>query len=88
MSALSDLQATLDPSRKSWVESANDSASDFSIQNLPFGIFSDDVNATRRVGVAIGDRIVDLAVLEQAGSARHRRRFRHAAPERFHRARP
>ncbi|MFM0060485.1 fumarylacetoacetase [Paraburkholderia phytofirmans] len=67
MNALSDLQATLDPSRKSWVESANHSASDFSIQNLPFGVFSDHLNATRRVGVAIGDSIVDLAALESAG---------------------
>lgn len=67
MSALSDLQATLDPSRKSWVESANDSNHDFPIQNLPFGIFSDSNNDARRVGVAIGDEIVDLAALQAAG---------------------
>ncbi len=67
MNASSDLQATLDPSRKSWVESANNPTGDFSIQNLPFGIFSDGLNATRRVGVAIGDSIVDLAALESAG---------------------
>lgn len=67
MSALSDLQATLDPSRKSWVQSANESSNDFSIQNLPFGIFSDSKDDTPRVGVAIGDEIVDLAALEAAG---------------------
>ena len=67
MSALSDLQATLDPSRKSWVESANDSTNDFSIQNLPFGIFSDKTNPAQRVGVAIGDEIVDLHILKTAG---------------------
>ncbi|MCX4160272.1 MULTISPECIES: fumarylacetoacetase [Paraburkholderia] len=67
MSVSSDLQATLDPSRRSWVEAANDAACDFSIQNLPFGIFSDSHDAVWRVGVAIGDRIVDLAVLEEAG---------------------
>jgi fumarylacetoacetase len=67
MSALSDLQATLDPSRKSWVESANDSTNDFSIQNLPFGIFSNKANPASRVGVAIGDEIVDLHVLKTAG---------------------
>jgi fumarylacetoacetase len=67
MNALSDLQATLDASRKSWVEPANAPSCDFSIQNLPFGIFSDALNTTRRVGVAIGDSIVDLAVLESAG---------------------
>jgi fumarylacetoacetase len=67
MNALSDLQATLDPSRRSWVESANDSTNDFSIQNLPFGVFSDRQNDARRVGVAIGDEIVDLAALQTAG---------------------
>ena len=66
MNALSDLQATLDPSRKSWVESANDPTNDFSIQNLPFGIFSEKANPARRVGVAIGDQIVDLSVLKSA----------------------
>ncbi|MHB9839940.1 fumarylacetoacetase [Paraburkholderia terrae] len=67
MNASSDLQATLDASRKSWVESANEPSCDFPIQNLPFGIFSDGLNATRRAGVAIGDCIVDLAALESAG---------------------
>ncbi|HXZ08800.1 MAG TPA: fumarylacetoacetase, partial [Paraburkholderia sp.] len=70
MSALSDLQATLDASRKSWVETANDPACDFSIQNLPFGVFSDSCDTSRRVGVAIGDQVVDLSVLEQAGLLR------------------
>ncbi|MDI7066881.1 hypothetical protein QMO17_37280, partial [Klebsiella pneumoniae] len=37
------------------------------IQNLPFGIFSDKANPARRVGVAIGDQIVDLSVLKSAG---------------------
>ncbi|ALL64242.1 fumarylacetoacetate hydrolase [Paraburkholderia caribensis MBA4] len=67
MNASSDLQATLDASRKSWVESANDPSCDFPIQNLPFGIFSDGLNATRRAGVAIGEYIVDLAALDSAG---------------------
>ncbi|EKS68591.1 MULTISPECIES: fumarylacetoacetase [Caballeronia] len=60
------LKATLAPTLKSWIESANDPASDFPIQNLPFGIFSDAVNAQPRAGVAIGDWIADLAVLEDA----------------------
>jgi fumarylacetoacetase len=42
----------------SWVESAQ--GSDFPIQNLPLGIFS-DANGQRRPGVAIGDFILDLA---------------------------
>jgi fumarylacetoacetase len=60
------LKATLGSTLKSWIESANDPASDFPIQNLPFGIFSDAVNAQARAGVAIGDWIVDLAALEDA----------------------
>jgi fumarylacetoacetase len=49
-----------DPSRKSWVESAA-GATDFPIQNLPFGVFSTDGEAeSGRVGVAIGDQILDV----------------------------
>ncbi|WP_250512309.1 fumarylacetoacetase [Caballeronia sp. INDeC2] len=60
------LKATLAPALKSWIESANDPASDFPIQNLPFGIFSDAVSPQPRAGVAIGEWIVDLAALERA----------------------
>jgi fumarylacetoacetase len=34
-----DLNATHDPARKSWIESANATDTDFPIQNLPFGLF-------------------------------------------------
>ncbi|KAI9290981.1 Fumarylacetoacetase [Neoconidiobolus thromboides FSU 785] len=40
--------------------------SHFSIQNLPFGIFSVNQN-TPRVGVAIGDQVLDLSVIANAG---------------------
>jgi fumarylacetoacetase len=70
MNPSSDLLATLDASRKSWIEAANDPHCDFSIQNLPFGVFSDTRNAAPRVGVAIGDSIVDLAVLHASGLLR------------------
>jgi len=47
-------------SRRSWVENAN-GATDFPIQNLPFGIFSTDGEPeSGRVGVAIGDQILDV----------------------------
>ena len=46
------------PERQSWVESANGHP-DFPIQNLPLGIFSPG-NHAPRVGVAIGDLILDL----------------------------
>ena len=42
-------------------------ASDFPIQNLPYGVFSTSASPTPRVGVAIGDTILDLAVLEAEG---------------------
>lgn len=51
---------TLDPTLTSWVESANDPASDFPIQNLPFGRFCRANESAWRVGVAIGDQILDL----------------------------
>ncbi|KGS99606.1 fumarylacetoacetase [Burkholderia pseudomallei] len=52
MSAIPDtLRASLDPSRKSWLDTANAAACDFPIQNLPFGIFS-DARATRRAARA------------------------------------
>ncbi len=55
------LNETHDPARRSWVESANAPDSDFPIQNLPFGVFRPAQGEPPRVGVAIGDRIVDIA---------------------------
>jgi fumarylacetoacetase len=51
---------THDPSLTSWIESANAPDTDFPIQNLPFGVFSRKGDAERRVGVAIGDQIIDV----------------------------
>ena len=62
-----DLHHTNDPKLKSWVESANAADSDFPIQNLPFGVFSDASNTTPRVGVAIGDAVLDASVLAREG---------------------
>ena len=45
---------------RSWVDSANDPASDFPIQNLPFGRFRLPGEAAWRIGVAIGDQVLDL----------------------------
>jgi fumarylacetoacetase len=41
--------------------------SDFPIQNLPYGVFSTPAAPAPRVGVAIGDCVLDLAVLAEAG---------------------
>ena len=59
---------THDPSLESWVESANDRDTDFPIQNLPFGVFKRrDFESSPRVGVAIGDEILDVAACADAG---------------------
>lgn len=43
---------------KSWVESANDSDTDFPLANLPYGVFCHDGKS--RIGIAIGEQILDL----------------------------
>jgi fumarylacetoacetase len=62
------LDETHAPELTSWVESAQDRSSDFPIQNLPFGVFStsNDASAERRVGVAIGDAILDIRAAIEA----------------------
>ncbi|XP_035507696.1 fumarylacetoacetase [Morone saxatilis] len=40
-----------------------DATSDFSFHNLPYGIFSTPDNVKHRIGVAIGDQILDLSVI-------------------------
>lgn len=50
--------------------------SDFSIHNLPFGIFMPPYSDRPRAGVAIGDHIVDLAAAAEAGLFGKRRFFR------------
>lgn len=52
-------------SMKSFVDVAP--GSQFPIQNLPFGVFRPSSGATPRPGVAIGDSVVDLSVLSDAG---------------------
>src|SRR5579872_1697847 len=53
-----------DPSLRSFI--GVDAASDFPIQNLPYGVFSGR-GLPPRIGVAIGDYVLDLWVLEQDG---------------------
>ena len=54
--------STHDPALSSWVESANDPATDFPIQNLPFGRFREPgQRGPWRIGVAIGDQVLALA---------------------------
>jgi fumarylacetoacetase len=53
-----------DPKLKSWVNVSPDS--DFSIQNIPFGIFKAE-GAEPRVASAIGDFVIDLEQLHDKG---------------------
>ena len=52
-----------DPTLRSFIPV--DAASDFPIQNLPYGVFSTSALPTPRIGVAIGDYVLDLWELEQ-----------------------
>lgn len=62
------MNETHDPSLRSWVEAANTAASDFPIQNLPFGAFRRrGTQDASRMGVAIGDRILDLGRCREHG---------------------
>ena len=62
------LDETHDPALRSWVASANVDGTDFPIQNLPFGRFRRAGGGHWRIGVAIGDQVLDLrAALEQGG---------------------
>ena len=61
------IDATHDPGLRSWVDSANEHDTDFPIQNLPFAVFRRrHVQETPRIGIAIGDQILDLARCAEA----------------------
>ncbi|MGH1369730.1 MAG: fumarylacetoacetase [Maritimibacter sp.] len=55
--------------KKSWVETANVPDCEFPLNNLPYGVFSVG-DGELHCGVAIGDRIIDLSGLEEAGILR------------------
>lgn len=57
--------STIDKNLASFIDIATDS--DFSIHNLPYGIFSETEDGKRRAGVAIGEHVLDLAILEAEG---------------------
>jgi fumarylacetoacetase len=59
------LDETHDPALRSWVASANEHA-DFPIQNLPYGVYRRGTGAPR-VGVAIGDQVLDLRSAVEKG---------------------
>lgn len=61
------INETHDPHLQSWVEAANDPNADFPIQNLPFVNFQMSGLAQTRLGVMIGDQILDLTSCGLAG---------------------
>ncbi len=61
--AVTATDQTHDPRLVSWVEGAGP-GSDFPVQNLPLGIFSES-RGRRRPGVAIGDYILDLGAIAE-----------------------
>ena len=50
---------------RAFIDVAQDS--DFPIQNLPYGVFSQGPNAERHCATALGEWVIDLSVLEDAG---------------------
>ncbi len=61
------IDETHDPTRRSWVAAANGHP-DFPIQNLPFGAFRRRWSSDGpRVGVAIGDRVLDVPACAERG---------------------
>lgn len=63
------INETHDVRLTSWVESAQTKATDFPIQNLPFAVFRRRQSAeTFRIGVAIGDQILDITQAVKLGA--------------------
>jgi len=61
------LDETHDPTLTSWVEGASAPDTNFPLTNLPFGVFRHDFEERPRVGIAIGDRVLDCLAAAQAG---------------------
>jgi fumarylacetoacetase len=62
------IDETHEPGLRSWIDTANSQATDFPIQNLPFGLFRRTGSQDQpRIGVAIGDQILDLAQCRERG---------------------
>jgi fumarylacetoacetase len=62
------IDATHDPVLQSWVESANRPDSDFPIQNLPYATFARKGHEHTRLGIAIGEMVLDVGAAFQIPS--------------------
>ncbi len=67
---IAGIDGTHDASLRSWVESANDPATDFPVQNLPLGVFRYRGEGPARIGCAIGEEVLDLAACGERGLLR------------------
>jgi fumarylacetoacetase len=63
------MNPTNDPSLRSFVDVPPDS--DFPIQNLPYGVFRRRSGGEPHIGVAIGDQVLDLKIIEERGLFDH-----------------
>ena len=77
---------TTDPSLQSFIDVAPDSH--FPIQNLPYGVFQPTRGGLSRIGVAIGDYVLDCSALEDRGlfdqpEIRRQRPFSQSSLNRF-----
>lgn len=82
MSAIAAIDSTHDPKRESWVESANQLDGDFPIQNLPLCRFRTAPSEGWRLGVGIGDQVLDLHAAGIVDHADMRQLLRMAPPAR------
>ncbi|HYL72756.1 MAG TPA: fumarylacetoacetase [Bryobacteraceae bacterium] len=62
------IDSTHDPALESWVESANRPGADFPIQNLPYATFRRRGEERSRLGVGIGEMLLDLTEALQIAS--------------------
>ena len=62
------IDATHNPALQSWVESANRPDTDFPIQSLPYGTFAVKKHEQPRLGIAIGDMVLDAGAALQVSS--------------------
>ncbi|MEE3000440.1 MAG: fumarylacetoacetase [Pseudomonadota bacterium] len=62
-----EINETHNPNLRSWVRSANDEGCEFPVQNLPFGVFRQNISKEPCGGVAIGDQVIALASITKEG---------------------
>ena len=62
-----ELNESHDSTLTSWIDSANEAEADFPVQNLPLGVYTDPKTGVGKVGIAIGDEILDVTAARAKG---------------------